>query len=78
VVEDEDNDLQTAIEASKRTARAEKRMRRDSERSALAEDISPDASSLSSDEDRDDEQTMPGVQPPLITNEEYDAQMAEV
>ena len=73
-MEDEELDLQAALVESKRTAKAERRRIRHMERSAFADD----ASSLSSDEDSDDEdQTMAGVQPPLITNEEYNAQMAE-
>ena len=63
-MEDEELDMQAALEESKRTAKAERRRIRDNERSAFAED----ASSLSSDSDSDNEETMPGVQPPLIHN----------
>ena len=46
--EDEDQEMQAALKDSEKTAKAERRKIRDNERSAFADEISPEASSLSS------------------------------
>ena len=46
--EDEDQEMQAALKDSEKTAKTERRKIRDNERSAFADEISPEASSLSS------------------------------
>ena len=48
--------MQAALKESKKAAKAERRKTRDNERSAFADEISPEGSSLSSDSESSNEE----------------------